>query len=90
MNTVTNTVGFKPSWESAPSWAKWLAMDANGTWFWYKNKPSLDGDYEWYTSNQESFGGFSIAMEIQQTQEQRSINSNVFSCEISLEMRPKN
>ena len=29
----------KPSWESAPDWANWLAMDEDGTWFWYETKP---------------------------------------------------
>jgi hypothetical protein len=23
----------------APAWAKWLAMDKDGTWFWYEKKP---------------------------------------------------
>lgn len=31
---------FKPVWESAPTWAKWLAMDCNGQWYWFEHKPS--------------------------------------------------
>ena len=34
----------KPKWEDAPEWAQWLAMDANGVWFWYSDKPAVDGD----------------------------------------------
>ena len=29
----------KPDWNDAPEWANWLAMDSNGLWCWYKNKP---------------------------------------------------
>ena len=32
----------KPDWSKAPSWAKYLAMDQNGTWFWYAGKPRSD------------------------------------------------
>lgn len=29
----------KPSWKDAPKWAKWLAMDADGFWWWYEEEP---------------------------------------------------
>jgi hypothetical protein len=29
----------KPSWEHAPEWAQWLAMDNNGEWYWYEDEP---------------------------------------------------
>lgn len=31
----------KPDWKDAPEWAQWLAMDKNGDWYWYENKPIL-------------------------------------------------
>ena len=34
-------------WETAPHWANYAAMDANGTWHWYSNLPTPDGEYEW-------------------------------------------
>jgi hypothetical protein len=40
----------KPLWSDAPGWARWLAMDANGRWYWYLKKPKAalavwtDGD----------------------------------------------
>ena len=34
-------------WDSAPSWAKWLAMDKNGKWFWYSHKPDC-GHQQWW------------------------------------------
>ena len=32
-------MNMKPSWDDAPEWAQWLAMDENGRWFWYEFKP---------------------------------------------------
>ncbi|XTQ92600.1 hypothetical protein ACQR5W_11815 [Xanthomonas sacchari] len=29
----------KPSWDTAPEWANWLAMDEDGEWLWYELKP---------------------------------------------------
>lgn len=29
----------KPKWENSPDWAKWLAQDSSGEWFWYGEKP---------------------------------------------------
>ena len=38
----------KPNWKDAPEWAKWLARDKDGKWFWYETKPEpdslIDGD----------------------------------------------
>lgn len=31
----------KPSWKDAPAWAKYLAMDENGGWFWFEEKPTF-------------------------------------------------
>ena len=37
----------KPSWNDAPEWANYLAMDSDGSWWWYAEEPTLDcGD--WY------------------------------------------
>lgn len=33
----------EPNWDEAPEWAQWLAVDANGVAWWYKEKPFLDG-----------------------------------------------
>ncbi len=35
-------------WDSAPSWAKWLAMDKNGKWFWYSHKPDCEHQQWWH------------------------------------------
>jgi hypothetical protein len=36
----------KPNWKDAPSWAKYVAQDGSGAWYWYKKKPSM-GNYGW-------------------------------------------
>jgi len=38
----------KPSWEDAPKWAEWLAMDGDGWWAWHENRPNwVEEDDEW-------------------------------------------
>ena len=36
----------KPSWDDAPEWANFLAMDADGEWCWHEKKPNA-GDGLW-------------------------------------------
>ncbi len=31
-----------PRWADAPSWARFVAMDADGQWSWYENRPYPD------------------------------------------------
>lgn len=37
----------KPDWKNAPEWARFLAMDETGDWYWYENKPFINGQ-TWY------------------------------------------
>ena len=39
----------KPSWDDAPSYAKWLGMDADGTWAFLDSKPTpvVSGDIDY-------------------------------------------
>ena len=38
----------KPDWKDAPDFAKYLAMDSFGDWYWYETKPkSSVNDGEW-------------------------------------------
>lgn len=40
----------KPLWNSAPKWAKYLAMDGNEEWHWYELEPKWDEVLnEWMT-----------------------------------------
>lgn len=34
----------KPDWKDAPEWAKFLAMDKDGTWHWYQEELYPDQD----------------------------------------------
>ncbi len=29
----------KPSWDQAPEWANYLAMDKDGEWYWFEDEP---------------------------------------------------
>ena len=40
----------KPSWSQAPEWAQYLAMDADGFWFWYLEVPEPE-DSKWMPDN---------------------------------------
>ncbi len=47
----------KPSWDDAPVWANWLAMDFNGIWCWYESEPamSLSINGIWVTKDSDIF-----------------------------------
>ncbi len=32
----------KPDWSDSPPWAKWLAQDGSGEWWWYEKEPRID------------------------------------------------
>src|SRR5690606_32966667 len=36
-----------PSWDDAPEWARYLAQDKDGTWWWYEKKPRILGTCWW-------------------------------------------
>ena len=45
----------KPNWEDAPEWANWLAMDADGEWYWFEEEPEIEGDgWDLYKSMQQN------------------------------------
>lgn len=39
----------KPGWDRAPTWAKYLAQDGDGSWYWYEERPtaSTTGSRVW-------------------------------------------
>lgn len=42
----------------APSWAQWLAFEANGHWLWFSSKPTAQGQ-KW-TKPERSAGGMHL------------------------------
>jgi hypothetical protein len=36
----------KPSWNSAPEWASYLAQDEDGDWYWFELEPQ-PGRIQW-------------------------------------------
>ncbi|MBV7475360.1 hypothetical protein [Pseudoxanthomonas sp. PXM05] len=37
----------KPNWKSAPDWAKWLARDNDGSYWWCEEKPNWKSAPDW-------------------------------------------
>ena len=46
----------KPSWNTAPSWANYLARDSDGEWIWHKEKP-IQKNYYWVSSGKQELAG---------------------------------
>jgi hypothetical protein len=34
----------KPNWKDAPEWAQWLAMHADGWWYWFSDQPDFQSE----------------------------------------------
>ena len=48
-------------WSCLPKWARWIALDENGDWFWYQAEPSNEvmsefGEQEWFDPLHASSG----------------------------------
>ncbi len=43
----TGEIDFTPPWDNAPAWAKFLARDRSGAWYWYSRMPELGHDGIW-------------------------------------------
>ena len=67
----------KPNWKDAPEWANYLAMDSDGSWYWFELEPWYDEPNGiWYCANKH----YSISNRSEEAA--RPISS------ISLEKRP--
>ena len=38
---------WQPDWSKAPEWAKWWAMDADRSCYWFSNKPTMESVTWW-------------------------------------------
>lgn len=45
----------KPDWKDAPEWAKFLAEDADGTWWWYEAEPEQGENGNWSNQRKTQF-----------------------------------
>lgn len=41
----------KPDWKDAPGWARWLACDTDGEWWWFQLEPEIDEDGFWHSEH---------------------------------------
>lgn len=47
----------KPDWKDAPEWARFVAMDPDGNWFWFSEEPRWDERLEiWHTDRKGTWG----------------------------------
>lgn len=45
----------KPDWKDAPEWAKWVAQDADGDWYWWEGLPTCTEDhFEYWMPSKEA------------------------------------
>lgn len=47
---ITMTSTYKPkvdrsTWNNMPAWARYMAMDSNGNWYWFTHKPIANSFY---------------------------------------------
>ena len=51
INTMSNTKETPATlynWSTAPDWAQWAAMDANGISCWYEQEPVMSNWADWW------------------------------------------
>jgi len=48
----------KPSWNDAPDWANWLAMQPTGDWYWYMTEPFVESVSQYFQANEFPMGCF--------------------------------
>ena len=67
----------KPSWDDAPEWANWLAMDSDGVFIFHENRPVfLIKDLFWFSTGKMTYCvGYGVI-------------ADMYACKNSLEQRP--
>lgn len=51
----------KPSWDVAPEWASFIAMDKDGEWCWHETEPYLDHwEYVWCSDGNQTHASTEI------------------------------
>lgn len=38
-----------PDWSTAPEWARWFAVDSDGSGFYFEERPDINEHNEWYS-----------------------------------------
>ena len=54
----------KPDWKDAPSWANHLAMDEDGAWWWFGDKPEKSDGY-WSFEQEFDEQGWTVETKVQ-------------------------
>ena len=61
----------KPSWDSAPEWAEYLAKDDYGRWYWYEHEPNYRFKVWWMSREGRVQLAFEEQIEPKDTLEKR-------------------
>jgi hypothetical protein len=63
ISELQELIPYKPSWNDAPKWAKYLAMDKSGMWNWYENIPTKFEDAYVPNGGKSITAGYSLYWE---------------------------
>ena len=66
----------KPSWTDAPGWAKWLAQDSDGGWWFYRGEPTA-ATYVWREVNRHYANDGDVLGDWRDTLERRPASTGV-------------
>lgn len=53
----------KPDWKTAPDWANYLAMDEDGGWTWFEDRPRKGSNYWYGGKSQRVYGTWAESLE---------------------------
>jgi hypothetical protein len=70
----------KPDWSEAPEWAKWLAQDKDGDWYWWQDEPVVLREPFWMP-NADDTGEIGLA-------KPAKFNEVILEWTTNLEQRP--
>lgn len=43
-----------PHWDDSPYWARWLAQDSDGEWWWFENEPNAHRSHGFWVTGPEN------------------------------------
>ena len=53
----------KPSWDEAPEWAQWFAVDGSGAHCWYETEPAMWDEFNaWDATSAEEYGKYRLIL----------------------------
>lgn len=47
-----------PAWDIAPDWARFKAQNADGSWYWFEQRPEPEQSGSWECTGRQRFGAW--------------------------------